>query len=763
MSRYSVVGHNLPRKDAALKAKGEARYTDDLVLPRMLYGRILRSEIPHGRILHINLEKARRHPGVKGVLVGEEAPIPFGIVPQTANEFALAVGKVRYVGEGVAAVAAIDEETAEEALQLVDVEYEELPAVYDPIEAMRREDIRVHDRAKQNIDCEGEQNFGDVERAFRDSDLIREDTFRTQMVNHAFLEPHSALALFESPGRMTLWSSTQIPHYLQRTVAHVLSMPVSHVRVIKPFVGGGFGGKGEILASELVACLLSKKTDRPVKVTFSREEVFSTHRGRHPTIIQMKTGVKKDGTLMAMDIDLALDGGAYSGWGIVVMYYMASLFHAPYRISNLHFKGRRIFTNKPVMGAQRGLGGVQPRFAVESQLDMIAHDLGLDPVELRLKNAMYEGYQTANELQISTCGFSECLKRAAEKAGWKEKWGKLPKGRGIGIAGGYYVSGTGYALYRSDRPHSTAEIRVDPDGRITLFTGAADIGQGSDTVLAMMAAEELGVRVEEIEVVSGDTGIAPMDLGSFSSRVTLAAGNAVRKAAQDVKAQLFEIVSEKMKVDLECLKAKDHRIQHRENPEIGMDWVEAVEATTTQKGSIVGRGSFRPPQLGGKFKGGKIGQSPAYSFSAQIAEVEVDLKTGKVRVLEVTEASDCGFAINPMSVEGQVEGSIQMGMGQALFEEMVVDDRGKIVNDSFLDYKIPTSMDMPRINTLIVESLDPAGPFGAKEAGEGPIQPTIPAILNAIYNAVGVRIEELPVTPEKVLKGLQEFQGENRT
>jgi len=463
-----------------------------------------------------------------------------------------------------------------------------------------------------------------------------------------------------------------------------------------------------------------------------------------------------------MDIDLTMDGGAYSGWGIVVMYYMVFLFHAPYRISNLRFKGRRIFTNKPVMGAQRGLGGVQPRFAVESQMDMIAHDLGLDPMELRLKNAMYGGYRTANELEIATCGFSECLERAVEKARWKEKWGKLPKGRGIGIAGGYYVAGTAYTLYRSDRPHSSAEIRIEPDGGITLFTGAADIGQGSDTILAMMAAEELGVRVDDIEVVSGDTGITPMDLGSFSSRVTLAGGNAVRRAAQDVKTQLFEVVSRKLGIDSAHLEAKDYRIQHRDSPGIGMDWAEVVEATVAQKGSIVGKGSFRPPQLGGKFKGGKIGQSPAYSFSAQIAEVEVDLKTGKVRVLEVTEASDCGFAINPMSVEGQVEGSIQMGMGEALFEEMVINEKGEIVNNSFLDYKIPTSMDMPRINTLIVETLDPAGPFGAKEAGEGPIQPTIPAILNAIYNAVGVRIKELPVTPEKIIKELQELKGEGR-
>lgn len=751
---YSVLGKNLPRVDAELKVKGQAKYVDDIVLPGMLYGKFLRSTVAHAKILNIDTSKAERVVGVRDIATGADIPVTFGIVPQKANEHPLAFGKVRYFGEPVAVVAATSEEAAEEAVQLIKVDYEELPVLLDPLEAMNSE-TRIHegpgDFGVGNIDAEAFQEFGNLERAFEEADYVREDTFKTQMVNHAFLEPHGVVAHFDLAGNLTVYSSTQIPHYLHRTLAQTLGVPMSKVRIAKTFVGGAFGGKAEPLYLDIVAGFMAKKTGLPVKITHSREEVFFTHRGRHPVIVNLKTGVKRDGTLLAMEYDTILDGGAYSGWGVVVLYYMASLIHAPYRIPNVRFKGKRVFTNKPPMGAQRGLAGVQPRFAIESQLDMIAEELGIDPIELRLKNAVYSGYETKNERKITSCGFAECLDHVARASSWREKKGKLPAGRGIGVAGGWYISGTVYTLYPSDRPHSTAIIKVEPEGGLSLFTGACDIGQGSDTVLAMIAAEVLGIPLDEIHVYSMDTSITPMDLGSFSSRVTFGAGNAVKKAAEAVKAKLFDELSRVMEVSPRDLVAREGRIHVVGSPERGMSFKEAVEIYSSRKGIIIGEGSYTPPKLGGKFKGGKVGPSPTYSFSAQVAEVEVDLKTGKVRVIKITEASDCGFAINPMAVEGQVEGSIQMGLGQALYERVVLDGSGRILNPSFLDYKMPVAADMPEIESIIVESNDEQGPFGAKEVGEGAIQPVIPAILNAIYDATGARIRELPVSFERVV------------
>lgn len=752
---HSIVGRSITRLDAEPKVRGEAKFVDDIVLPGMLYAKFVRSSVGHARLLNVDTSKALRVPGVREIITGPDIPVRYGIVPQKANEYPLAVGKVRYFGEPVAAVAATSEDAAEEAAELVRVDYEELPVLLDPFEAMESH-VLIHDGKGEawarNIDAEAFQEFGNVDAAFAGADYVREDTFTTQMVNHAFLEPHGVIAHFDMSGNLTVYSSTQIPHYLHRTLAQTLGVPMSKVRVGKCFVGGAFGGKAEPLYLDIVASFLSRKTRLPVKITHSREEVFLTHRGRHPVVVNLKMGVRRDGTLVAMDYDTILDGGAYSGWGVVILYYMASLIHAPYRIPNVRFKGKRVFTNKPPMGAQRGLAGVQPRFAIESQLDIIARELAIDPIELRLKNAVYPGYETKNERKISSCGFSECLEKVRSASSWDEKKGKLPAKRGIGVAGGWYISGTVYTLYPSDRPHSTALVKVEPEGGVNLFTGACDIGQGSDTILAMIAAETLGIPLDEVHVHSMDTSITPMDLGSFSSRVTFGAGNAVKKAAESVKAKLLDEVARVMEISSGDLVARDGRIYPAGNPDRGMSFGEAVEIYTSRKGILLGEGSYTPPKLGGKFKGGKVGPSPTYSFSAQVAEVEVDPGTGKVKVLKITEASDCGFAINPLAIEGQVEGSIQMGLGQALYERVVLDVSGKILNPSFLDYKVPVAADMPEIMSIIVESQDEQGPFGAKEVGEGAIQPVIPAILNAIYDATGVRVKELPVSFERILE-----------
>lgn len=756
---FAVVGRNLPRLDAAAKARGEALYTDDLVLPGMVYGKIKRSPIPHGYIKNIDYSRALKLPGVLAVITGEEAPRPYGIVPQTATEYALAVGKVRYCGEGVAAVAAVDEETAEEALDLITVEYEELPAVFDPLEAMERDDVRIHDFAARNVMYQGEQVFGDVEAALAGSHLVVENTFRTSYVNHAFLEPHSALAHYDAGGRLTVYSSTQIPHYLHRTLALVLDMPMERIRVSVPAVGGGFGGKGEVASSELCAALLSRKLGRPVKITYDRSEVFAQHKGRHPCVMHMRIGFDAEGRITAVDFDNTLDGGAYAGWGIVVLFYTAAMIHLPYKVPNARFRGRRVFTNKPTTGAMRGLGGVQPRMAMESLLDEAAHRLGISPYELRMKNAVESGYTTRSNVYVPHAEFKKCLETVVERSGYLEKHGKLPFGRGIGLAGGYYISGTAYTLYLSYKPHSTAMLRVDTEAGITLYTGATDIGQGSNTVLAQMVAEELGVSYTDVNVVSADTTLAPFDLGSFASRVTYGAGQAVRRAAQEVKQKLFEVAAVELGVRAEHLVCRDGYIYSKYEPNKRTELKAAIAKYIDARGPLTGVGHYTPPRTGAKVQGGKIGQSPTFGFTAQVAEVEVDVETGKIRVVRWWEAGDCGQPINPMSVEGQVEGSIVMGMGQALFEEIKVGPDGRLLNANLHDYKIPTVMDIPEINTTIVESYDPTAPFGAKESGEGPIQPVIPAILNAIYDAIGVRFTELPVTPQKVLDALAKSSG----
>lgn len=755
---FTAVGKSVPRKDAALKARGEAKYTDDLALPGMLYGKIKRSPYAHALIKNIDCSRALALPGVQAVITGQEAPIPYGIVPQNPTEYALAVGKVRYSGEGVAAVAAVDEETAEEALELITVEYEPLPVLLDPLEAMARDDVRIHENVPYNIMYEGNQEFGDPDGALARSAYVLEKEFRTSYVNHAFLEPHAALAGFSPNGELTLYASTQIPHYLHRTLSLVLQMPMHKIRVSVPTVGGGFGGKGEVSSAELCAALLARKTGRPVKVTYERGEVFAQHKGRHPCLIKMKIGVDKDGLIQAVDFDNILDGGAYAGWGIVVLFYTAAMIHLPYKVPNARFRGRRVFTNKPTTGAMRGLGGVQPRFAMESMLDELAGMVGISPYEIRMRNAVESGYTTKSNVYVPHSEFKKCLQTAVVKSGYLEKHGKLPFGRGIGLAGGYYISGTAYTLYMSYKPHSSAMIRVDTEAGVTLYCGATDIGQGSDTVMAQMAAEALGVKYEDVHVVSGDTTLAPFDLGSFASRVTYGTGQAIKMAAAEINKKLFAIAAAELGVRAEHLTAKDYRIFSRYEPKKAMDWHQAVEKYIDAQGPLVGTGHYTPPRTGGKFQGGKIGQSPTFGFSAQVTEVEVDLETGRVKVLKVTEAGDCGQAINPMSVEGQVEGSILMGMGQALYEEIKVAPDGKILNPNLHDYKIPTAMELPAIDSTIVESYDPTAPFGAKESGEGPIQPVIPAIANAVADAIGVRFTDLPITPEKVLRALKEKQ-----
>ena len=770
MGKYSVIGKSLPRIDAAVKATGEAKYTADMPHSGMLHGKILRSPYPHARVLKIDTTKAERLLGVKAVATGKDiTDIPHGIIraapapPWFKDKFALAKEKVRYIGDEVAAVAAIDEDIAEEALDLIEVEYEELPSVFDPLEAMKPDAPRVHDHAEKNISVQASWHLGDVEKGFQESDLVMEEHFETQYVCHAPLEPHAAVADFSQSGDVTLWMSTQVPFYDQIVIAETLGMPLSNVRVIKPHVGGGFGGKADTHSLFPIAALLSKKAGRPVKIVHTREEEIVCTSRRHPAIVDQRIGVKKDGKIMAVDSRFITDGGAYNSFGPITIYLHGGFQNGPYMIPNFKYDGKRAYTNKPYCGAQRGHGALQARFVVESMLDMIAEKLGLDPLEIRKKNGLKAGDITPSKFKIRSSGHIESIERASDEIGWKDKWRRLPEGKGVGIASNFFLSGAGDTNFIDDPPsHSGVNIEAKEDGGFTLFTGASDIGQGSSTVLAQIAAEELGVGLDQIRVVAADTAITPIDFGSYSSRVTLFAGNAAKMAASQMRQILLEVAAESLEANREDLEARENRIYVKGSPEKGISVSQAIKAYFKEKKEpLSAKGHYNPPIDVGelsRFDKGEVNLSPTWSFGAHAAEVEVDKETGMVKVHKVTAAHDCGFAINPMSVEGQIEGSVSMTFGQALLEDFKM-EKGWAMNPSFLGYKLPTAADMPQVKSIIVESQDPEGPFGAKEASEGTNIPTIPAIANAIYDAIGVRIKDLPITPEKILKALEEKGG----
>jgi 4-hydroxybenzoyl-CoA reductase subunit alpha len=623
---------------------------------------------------------------------------------------------------------------------------------------------KIHEDNKfpGNIAYEADQNFGDVDAAFAGSHYVLEKTFKTSYVNHAFMEPHCAISKFDTNGELHIWSTTQVPHYLHRHLSKVLELEMGKIHVKVTGVGGAFGGKGEVSNNELISALLARKAGRPVKVLYSRREAFLQHRGRHPIEMKLKVGVDKEGYITGIDYNGVMDGGSYGGWGLVILFYTASMLHLPYDVKNIRFQARRVYTNKPTCGAMRGLGGVQPRFALESILDQIAIDIGMSPHELKLKNAIGLKHETVSGQVVRHSEFRKCLDQAVELSGYKEKHGKLPFGKGIGLAGGYYISGTAYTLYMAYKPHSSALIRVDTEAGVTVYCGATDIGQGSDTVLGMMAAEKFGLPFETVHVVSGDTSLAPFDLGTFASRVTVAAGSAVCKAADNILEKLLPVAAIQLGVRPEQLEVKNGKISGIYETKKSIDFMEVVSKYIDAHGPLTATGDYTPPRRTGTFKGANIGHSPTYGFSAQATEVEVDLETGEIRVVRVTEAGDCGQPINPVSVEGQVEGSIMMGLGQALYEEMKIGPDGRLLNPSLHDYKIPTMADLPELKSSFVDSYDPESPYGAKESGEGPIQPVIPAIFNAVYDAIGVRFTEMPITPDKVLKALEEKKRQEK-
>ncbi|MGA2295985.1 MAG: molybdopterin cofactor-binding domain-containing protein [FCB group bacterium] len=758
----SVVGKRLPKIDAPDKATGRAIYTDDISLSNMLYGKLLLSPFAHAKILSIDTSEAETLPGVKAVLTSKDVPdITWGTSPPRYDEYVLARDKVRYVGDVVAAVAAIDEETCYNALELIKVEYQELPAVFNPVDAMKDDAPRLFDdKYEHNINTHVDHHFGDVNKGFAEADFVKEATFVGNRVYQNPMEPHCAIAEWDRNGNVTLHTSTQVVHYVHHQLSRILNLPLGRIRIIMTNCGGGFGSKAATNYLEILSIFLAKKTGQPVKMRYNRKEMYLYGRGRHKQYITLKIGVKKDGTITAVHQKAILEGGAYSSFGIVSTYYAGSMLATLYKFPNYKYEGFRVNTNLPPCGAMRGHGTPFPRFAFESLLSMLADELGMDHIDMRLKNAMTPEYHTCNDLDIHSCEFKACLELVRKKSGWDNKKGNLPKGRGIGIGCGGFVSGAGYPIYRSKFPHSNALLKIEEDGsKAVLFVGDADIGQGSDTVLAQAAAEAMGISFDRMSVVSADSDLTPIGFGAYSSRVTLMGGNASKMAGEEVKTKVLTTASKLLSCDVEELEAINNKIFKKGETGKSIPWEEAATAYFSQNGPLTGVGHYSPPEgLGGTYKGAAVGTSPAYSFSATVCEVKVDMETGKVKVLNVWDAHDCGTAINPMAVEGQVEGAVVMGMSEVLFEDEVFTKTGEIVNGDLHNYIIATSADMPLIDSSIVDSYEPEGPYGAKEVGEGATLPIFGALANAVADAIGVRIFSLPITPQKVLDAINSLK-----
>ena len=759
---HRIIGMPRRRVDGRAKVTGQTKFADDLMLPRMVHCKLLRSTAPHARIVSIDASRARAHPGVLLVLTGRDLPIAYGILPVSQDEFALAQDRVRFVGDPVAAVIALDELTAFEALDLIAVEYEPLRTFSGPADSLAHSEPRIHDYGDTgNIHKLVSLNFGDVDQAFGDADHVFEDTFFYEGNTHLPIEQHAAVGALDPDGKLVLWSSTQTPHYVHRALAKALNMPAAHVRVIATPNGGGFGGKSDPFNHEIVVAKAALLLDRPVKICLTREEVFYCHRGRHPVLMHFKTGVKQDGAITGMHVRTVLDGGAYGSYGVASTFYTGALQTVTYHIPAYRFQGCRVFTNKPPCGPKRGHGTPQSRFGQEIQLDKIAERLSIDPADLRLRIVEQPDTLTANYLRVGTIGLSECIQRVTAAADWKTRFGKLPHGRGLGLACSSYLSGAGLPIYWNDMPHSGVQLKLDRSGGVTAFCGATEIGQGSDDVLVACVAEVLGIEPIDIRAVTGDTDLTPVDLGSYSSRVTLMMGNAAIQAAERARDLLADAVSKKLAVPKEQLVFAERRVFDASNPSVGVTFAEAVCQAETAFGTVGTTGSYTPPRSAARFKGGGVGPSPTYSYSAAIVEVEVDSDTGWIHVPRVWIAHDIGRALNPTLVRGQVEGSVYMALGEALMEEQAFRRLPPRLSHalvhkfpSMLEYKSPSTLDMPEVFTELVEHPDPRGPFGAKEVGQGPLLPVMPAVANAVYDAIGVRIDEVPITPEKVVKAL---------
>jgi len=754
--KFQHVGRSIPYREGVGKVTGQIKYADDYYMPGMLICKLLRSPYPHARIIDIDVSEALNEEGVEYIVTGRELKGKFGVLPISMDQEPLATDKVRYVGDIVCGVAGTTEEAVNRATKKIKVKYEVLPHVIDMEKALEKTEEPIHPHCKDgtNIHKKVNMEFGATLDKYEKSPYKVDITMEFPGLNHGFLEPHSALAYIDADGTLVLITSTQVPHYVHRTVSRVLGLPMHRVRVIKPCLGGGFGGKSDPMSHEIIVSYIALKTGKPVKITLTREEVFLTNHGRHPSKIRIRVSADENKKLSAIYANALIDGGAYASYGVVTTYYNGVLLQGPYKVNDFGFESIRVYTNKPVSGAMRGHGGVNPRCAFEVAMDILAEKCGMDPIDFRLQNLAEGDTLTPGQLRITSTGLRECLQVIREASEWNKKFRKLPYGRGIGVACSWYISGSNLPIIWNQYPQSVVSIKVDMDGRVQVFTGASDIGQGSDTAIAIIVAEVLGISLDKVYVHSADTAYTPIDLGSYSSRVTFMADNAAKRAAEKMQEIIRERVARTCNVIPEHLIFRNDRV-FTPRMEFSISWEEAVEIATRHTGALITTGHYQSPQLGGTFKGGGAGLSPAYSFGAVIAEVEVDVTTGHVKVVDLWGAHDVGRAINKLAVEGQLEGSWHMGIGQALTEQMKYTEDGHLLTTNFLNYRIPNALETPHFHTFIVESKDREGPFGAKECGEGALHPVPPAILNAIYDAIGVRLFSLPATPDKILSALQ--------
>lgn len=764
MKAYNVIGKRVPRVDGREKVLGQAKYAADYSLPGMLSCKILRSPYAHAKILNIDTSKAERLPGVKAVITAKDFNgWTWGFMATTRDEPPLAMDKVRYYMEGVAGVAAMDEDTAEEACSLIRVDYEELPAVFDPEEAMKEGAPIIHAYRPNNVSVEYHWNFGDVEKAFAESYLVREDKFRTSRATKGYLEPPASLAWYDPSGSITVWAAKQSPYFHYRHLAACFGLPLSKIRVIQPFIGGGFGGtKNDSVAGDFCAVMASKKTGKPVKFVYSQEEELTVSKRRHSMTVHAKMGMTKDGLITGVQTRVVADGGGYTAVSPLTMYLTGCATPLPYKLPHYKHDAYRAFTNNPICAAMRGHGVTHTRFALEILMEMMAEELGIGPVEIRMRNAIDnpkpgEIYRTVNDMTLKTCGIKEAIQTLVKDSLWAEK-DKTPKQKGsvsygVGMAATSYLGGARQLGHQS----CAATVRICEDGTVNLITGATDCGQGSDTVLAMIAAEELGVRLEDIDFKRVDTAYTPVDAGSYGSRVTVLAGQAVQIAAADAKKQLLDILASAWKVRPEDIEIANAVVSLKSNParQISFEQLAKIACYSGSGAVIIGKGysSYGIEPL--DFEKGRGNSGTSFSFTAQTTRAGVDMETGHVTVTDFVIAHDCGRPLNPIGAESQNEGGAVQGMGQAIYEDFIM-DRGRTLNPTFLDYKMPRSTDVPDIKIIDIVTDDPDGPFGAKEVSEGSHVSAPPSVIAAIHDATGVWFKEQPVTPEKIVKALKE-------
>ncbi|NLJ77091.1 MAG: molybdopterin-dependent oxidoreductase [Peptococcaceae bacterium] len=771
---YSYVGHSVDRNDSYGKTTGHAQYVADLKFPGMLYGKLIRSTIAHGYIKSIDTSEAEKLDGVVAVITAKDVPsMKYGLSPARFDENIFCIDKVRFHGDKIGAVCAVDEETCYKALKLIKVEYEELEPVLTWQDAVKEGAPQIFDEYPGNVNTEIHHHFGDVDEAMKDAYYVRTDKFQGQRAYHAFIENHCAVAYWEAD-KAFLYTTTQSVHYDQYHIARVLGMKMGNLTVRAVNVGAGFGGKLDTCGTEFASIILSKLTGRPVKVWFDHYETFLNGHGRHPMTMTLTTGVDKKGKIVAHKFDCVLEGGAYTGLGIASSYYAGSLLGILYPIENYKFDCKRIVTTLPPCGAQRGHGQPQPRFAFESHIDLVGEAIGVDPIDMRLINARKGNSITTAGYEVKSYNLLAANRMARDASGWTEKRGKMGPGRGIGVGNGGFVTGAGFCQYRTDYPHSVGMVKVFDDGtRAYVYSNAIDIGQGSSTVLMQMAAEAMGYPYEQCQMVTGDTDLSTLDFGAYASRQTLMAGWAVTRAGAEVKKKILAKACEMLKAsgrvkegfgyldgpltteDLEC---KDGIVYIKQEPAVKLTFEEVARKYFVDHGALVGRGWYHPGKLGGNHKGAAVGTSPAYSSATQVAEVKVDMETGEIECVDTWDVHDSGTIINPKLFHGQVHGAFYMGIGETIWEEVKFDPKtGALLNGNFAEYRLPTALDMPPVESLTLdESYEPNGPYGCKEVGEGATTPTMGAVANAIYDAIGVSMTELPITYEKVWRALKE-------